>query len=131
MSYGSPDVYYQPEHFKLTQVGMISDPEADWSFDDFVVWQHEDGRLFYASDAGCSCPSPFESYTSLGDLTPITDSTYDQFYSDLMKHSNDSWRSDGKEKNDRYPDFKANKVELASKVLRLLRNNPKQGASFV
>ena len=70
MSWGTPDVYYQPEHFGLTVVKEIDAGEA-YEFDLYLLWKHEDGRFFYASDSGCSCPSPFEDYTSLEDLTEV------------------------------------------------------------
>lgn len=39
-----------------------TDPQADWSFDDIVLFKSKDKvpkyALFY--DSGCSCPSPFE-----------------------------------------------------------------------
>ena len=66
MGYSTPDLYYQPEKFGLEVIGVIGDPEASYSFDDLVVWNHaETKRLYWAEDAGCSCPSPFEDYTSL------------------------------------------------------------------
>ena len=61
------NIYYSPEKFSLELVGVVSDPNASYSFDDFAVWT--DGRRIYcASDAGCSCPSPFEEYTSVEQL---------------------------------------------------------------
>lgn len=71
MSYGTPDVYYQPGHFGLEIVGEAERPS--WhDFDKFAVWRDAAGALYYASDSGCSCPSPFENFTSLSDLTKAT-----------------------------------------------------------
>lgn len=67
------NVYYSPEKFGLEIIGSLCDPDACWSFDDLIVWKHEDGRLFYATDSGCSCPSPFEDFKGIDDLTEITD----------------------------------------------------------
>ena len=51
--------YYDPESRGLTIVTEGVDPSADYSFDMFVVWT--DGkRLFYDTDSGCSCPTPFD-----------------------------------------------------------------------
>lgn len=38
------------------------DPQADYSFDDIVLFKSKDKRPKYALffDNGCSCPSPFE-----------------------------------------------------------------------
>lgn len=84
MGYSTPDVYYQPEKFDLTIVGEI-EQEPCYSFDKLVVWQHADGRLFYADDHGCSCPSPFENYTSLESPgEPITPQTWDAFEEYVM-----------------------------------------------
>lgn len=68
MSYGTPDVYYQAEHFGLLQIGEIQWSEPDYSFDIGVVWVDTAGTLYYGQDSGCSCPSPFEDFTSLDDL---------------------------------------------------------------
>lgn len=44
----------------------------DYSFDIVAVWRdNETGRLFGAFDSGCSCPSPFEDFSRLEDMTPI------------------------------------------------------------
>ena len=72
MGYDVPDVYYQPEKFGLRIVGELNDPEACYSFDDFVLWKHEEtGKFYWAVDSGCSCPTPFEHFTSIDKLTPV------------------------------------------------------------
>lgn len=95
MSYNTPDVYYQPDKFGLTVVHEIDDPNASYSFDMLVLWRHADGRLFYASDAGCSCPSPFEDYTSLDDLTELTDDSFAAFEGALATWC--SWQKNDEE----------------------------------
>jgi hypothetical protein len=66
------DVYYDPEKFGLVTVGEVEWGDACYSFDLTVVWRRTaDGQLLYASDMGCSCPSPFDS-TGVDDLTPVT-----------------------------------------------------------
>lgn len=82
------NVYYNPEKCNLTQIGMLSDPDASWSFNDLVVWQHVDGRIFYATDSGCSCPTPFEDYNSLEDLTEVVNTTasWDAFQLAVENH---------------------------------------------
>lgn len=68
MGYNTPDVYYQPEHFGLTEVASMEWHIPCYDFDLTVVWTDAEGKLYWASDSGCSCPSPFEEYTSLDDL---------------------------------------------------------------
>lgn len=65
MSY---DPYYNPEKFGLTTIGEVQWDDDCYGFDLTVVWKHEDGSFYWASDSGCSCPSPFEDYTSLESL---------------------------------------------------------------
>jgi len=72
MSFYTPDVYYQAEQFGLTQIGEIEWAEPDYSFDIGVVWRDAAGQLYYGRDSGCSCPSPFEDYTSLDQLEKFT-----------------------------------------------------------
>ncbi len=68
MAYNDPDPYNQPEAFDLTQVAMIDFSDGNYQFDYRIVWRHESGKLYTARDCGCSCPSPFEDYTSLDHL---------------------------------------------------------------
>lgn len=61
-------VYSNPEKFGLTVLIEKEDPGACYSFDTVIVWEDANGRLYWAADAGCSCPSPFEDFTSLENL---------------------------------------------------------------
>lgn len=65
------NIYYEPQDFGLEIFEQIDDDHSSYSFDDFVIWKRlEDGKLFYATDSGCSCPSPFED-TKIADLIPV------------------------------------------------------------
>lgn len=62
------NVYYNPEKFGLRIVGQMSWCDDAYQFDMTVVWENTaTGVLYFDSDSGCSCPSPFED-TALGDL---------------------------------------------------------------
>ncbi|WP_329168319.1 hypothetical protein OG709_29940 [Streptomyces sp. NBC_01267] len=75
MGYGDDDVYCSPEKFGLTSVGELS-ADLYYEFSVLAVWQRaEDGVLFWATDSGCSCPSPFENHGSVNDLQRIDDVT--------------------------------------------------------
>lgn len=77
-------IYYSPEEHGLEILGEVEE-DPDYSFNKFVVWRRKsDGALFYASDSGCSCPSPFEDYTSVESLKAITKQTDKTFESDLQ-----------------------------------------------
>jgi hypothetical protein len=78
------NIYYSPEKFGLTIFGSLEKGGA-YEFDTFVVFANADGDLFYATDSGCSCPTPFED-TGVGDLSPIDDETWGAFANDL-----DAW----------------------------------------
>lgn len=82
------NVYTTPEAFGLRQIGKLDDPEACFSFNMLVVWQHTDGRVFWAKDSGCSLPSPFEDFTDLGDLNEVTkrSGSWDSFSRAVLKH---------------------------------------------
>lgn len=61
--------YYSPEEVGLEVVGQVEWSEPCYSFDLSVVWYHPEQDIFYfGSDSGCSCPSPFEDFSSLDDL---------------------------------------------------------------
>lgn len=68
MAYGSPDPYYNPEKFGL-EIFTEFDNGGSYEFDMFVVWKDANGNYYWATDAGCSCPSPFETFDSIEDLT--------------------------------------------------------------
>jgi hypothetical protein len=66
-----PDVYYNPENYGLQIIG-----DVDWmqgeSYEYWlsVVWVDEDGQLYYDSDSGCSCYTPFDEVQK-DDLTKV------------------------------------------------------------
>ncbi|MCQ4150261.1 DUF7574 domain-containing protein [Rhodococcus qingshengii] len=65
------NVYYEPEAFGLTTVGEL-DLGGGYDFDKFVIWQDNgSGRLWYAEDRGCSCPSPFEDVSFTNGMTEV------------------------------------------------------------
>lgn len=72
MGWNTPDIYYSPDHFGLEILGSIEWHDYAYEFDMTVVLRGEDGQLYYADDSGCSCPSPFEDFTSLDKATKCT-----------------------------------------------------------
>jgi hypothetical protein len=99
MGYSTPDLYYQPEQFGLEVVGVIGDPQASYSFDDLVVWNHAATKtLYWAEDVGCSCPSPFEDYTKLAmaNAVPYDDTEkMDELETAIREHCNYTTLKDG------------------------------------
>ena len=80
MGWYNPDPYYQPEKFDLEKVGEIDMYEPNYDFDIIAVWRHiETNEVYWARDSGCSCPSPFEDYHSLDDLTKLVSANFDEF----------------------------------------------------
>ena len=65
------NIYYHPETHGLEIFGT-ADVDESYSFSMFVAWKDAHGQFYYGSDAGCSCPSPFEDCNSLEDLTKAT-----------------------------------------------------------
>lgn len=72
MGYDLPDVYYNPENFGLLMLSMLEESGLSWEFNMFGVWRDADSNLYYGVDSGCSCPSPFEDFTSVDSLTRAT-----------------------------------------------------------
>lgn len=60
--------YYKPESFGLKIVAAMDWDDEAWQFNMTVAWMDEEGNLYWAHDAGCSCPSPFEDYTTIDSL---------------------------------------------------------------
>jgi hypothetical protein len=68
MGWNEADVYMEPEKFGLKTVTQVN-PYLSYEFDMLVFWQDiATGELYYGEDRGCSCPSPFETFTSRDDL---------------------------------------------------------------
>lgn len=78
--------YSNPEKVGLRAIGELDDPQACYSFNILAVWQHDDGRVFWGVDAGCSCPAPFEDTESLDDLTLLTADTWAEFQEAVERH---------------------------------------------
>lgn len=68
MGWSTPNPYYNPEHFGLRSVTELDWSQPCYSFDKTVVWADADEKLYWASDSGCSCPSPFEDIDILDEL---------------------------------------------------------------
>ena len=86
----SNNVYYSPEAFELKLIGEVDLSEPDYSFDILAVWKGESG-YYLATDSGCSCPSPFENYNTVDDLTgPLT---AEQAKEEATSLWTDSWRT--------------------------------------
>jgi hypothetical protein len=80
--------YYSPELCGL-EIFTSIDTAGSYEFDIFVIWKKlDDNTLWYAQDSGCSCPTPFEDFNSLSDLTPITEETWHGFKEALKNHYN-------------------------------------------
>lgn len=90
MGWDQPDVYYQPEKFGLEVVAELALDDEPYSFDILVVWRHSSGLLFSAHDAGCSCPSPFENFTSLEHVDLFD---YDEIEARVAEAMNDGYHN--------------------------------------
>ena len=78
---GNP--YYSPESAGLVLLGTV-EKEPEYDFDIVCLWQHEEsGKVYFAADSGCSCPTPFEDYRFNGpddhNLTELTRGTWREF----------------------------------------------------
>lgn len=74
---GNP--YYNPAECGLEMIDSV-ELEPDYDFHIIAVWRDtETNKFYYASDSGCSCPTPFEDYNELAALSPLNDQTWDEF----------------------------------------------------
>ena len=57
------NVYYDPAEFGLVIVDVLDEGGLSYEYNTLIVLKHTaTGRVFYAQDSGCSCPTPFENY---------------------------------------------------------------------
>lgn len=62
MSYEN-NVHYHPEKSGLSNLVTLDEPGLSYEYHTLIVVQdNKIGRIFYAENAGCSCPTPFEDY---------------------------------------------------------------------
>lgn len=79
--------YYSPELCGLELFYSI-DTADSYEFDIFAIWKKlDDGTLWYDTDSGCSCPSPFDNCDHGHDLKPITKETFFNFEQCLSNHN--------------------------------------------
>lgn len=66
------NLYYNPEDFDLELVTEHELDDEAYQFNVVAVWRNKStGQLLWATDSGCSCPSPFEDYSELAQLEPL------------------------------------------------------------
>lgn len=64
--------YYEPEDLGLETIGSIDDA-GSYEFNTLAAWKDKKtGEVYWQEDAGCSCPTPFESFNTLQSLNKIT-----------------------------------------------------------
>ena len=67
--------FYNPSACGLKMVDTLSFTDEAYQFDYLVVWKSlSDGKIYYARDSGCSCPTPFEDFHKLSDMMEIRNS---------------------------------------------------------
>lgn len=54
--------YYDPSKLDLKLISY-DEPDMCHEYNTLCFWATEDGRVYSASDSGCSCPTPFEDYS--------------------------------------------------------------------
>ncbi len=70
--WGQDSIYNSPDRYALELIGSV-DTGGSYEFDIFAVFRDtRTGDLFTASDAGCSCPSPFEYQTRADLVGPVS-----------------------------------------------------------
>lgn len=77
------------EKFALDCVASFDDPDSSYTFDQFKVFKRQsDGALFWGTDSGCSCPTPFEDVKSVDDLNAITPNGWEAFKTAFENYGN-------------------------------------------
>lgn len=69
------NIYYNPEDHGLEIIAELENSDGCYEFDTHLVFRHtKSGKLYYAHDSGCSCPTPFEDFHSIDDMEEVSDS---------------------------------------------------------
>jgi hypothetical protein len=90
---GSNNLYYNPEKELLRVVAELNEKNMSYEFNTFMVWEHRiTGDMYFAMDTGCSCPTPFENYKTIDQLTKVRE--IDQIYTALISWASGMSRED-------------------------------------
>lgn len=70
----SENPHYSPKKCGLEQLATFDEDGLSYEYNTMVFWRDiESGEVYCAYDSGCSCPTPFEHFHSLSDLTHCPD----------------------------------------------------------
>lgn len=87
MSNYNTNIYYNPKKHGLTPFDEV-ETAGGYEFDTTVIWQDNDGKLYWAHDSGCSCPTPFEDFNSIKDLNTLNEDNFYNFKEHLKNQYN-------------------------------------------
>jgi hypothetical protein len=64
--------YYDSDKLGLDLLSF-DEPGLSYEYNTLCFWVAKDGRVYSASDSGCSCPTPFEQYSgaTLDEVLPM------------------------------------------------------------
>lgn len=81
------NVYYDTKDCGLEQVDVLDEEGLSYEFNTFLIVQDiATGRVFYATDSGCSCPTPFEEYHfNSADDTNLTEITLGDSFTSFQR----------------------------------------------
>lgn len=87
----SNNVYYDPADCGLEIFATLSE-DLSYEFNILLVVKDKvSGKLFYAQDAGCSCPTPFEDFHYYNDgdtdMEPLNEHTLEAFKNKVKEFS--------------------------------------------
>lgn len=82
--------YYSAAKLGLEQL-EFDRSSGSYEYDTIVFWATKDGRIYTASDSGCSCPTPFEGYSG-DDLDDILQGLERIGSVEQAEATFDSWR---------------------------------------
>jgi len=70
--YGRPNPASEPKSCGLEIIDQLDEDDLSYEYNTIIAWRDtETGRVYVAQDSGCSCPTPFETFEKLSDLTLI------------------------------------------------------------
>jgi hypothetical protein len=74
------NVYYNPASWGMEIFAELDNPNLSYEYETLIVLKHvESGKFYWAHDSGCSCPTPFEDYNKIEDLSVLNRQTFGEF----------------------------------------------------
>lgn len=85
--------YYDPGKWEWEGIDEV-DYGGSWEFDIYAFFKDDEGNVRFGTDAGCSCPAPFEYFRPM-DFEVLTKKRWQQIKLEMHGRAGDGYTTHG------------------------------------